>query len=123
MRHAPLVALGAAGGALARHGLALWSVDAPAFPWATLVANLVGCAAIGWCSARLDRESATWALIVSGGLGGLTTASAFAIETRALVVDHPLVAVGYVAASVGGGFAIAAIARRLGSSDRPVTAR
>ncbi|MEY2958835.1 MAG: hypothetical protein RLZZ01_1403 [Actinomycetota bacterium] len=123
MHRATLVGLGAACGAVARLGTTSWSGDAGSWPWGTLLANLAGCAAIGCCAARLERDSAVWAFLVPGTLGGLTTASAFAVETRTLVVDRPLVAAGYVAASAGGGLVLAATARRLGTRSRKVLTR
>lgn len=80
-RELGLVAAGGALGAAAR-----WAVGAPfdlardAFPWTTLLVNLVGCLAIGAVSRRLVPGSLAWAFTVSGVLGGFTTMSLFAVE-------------------------------------------
>ncbi len=116
MRSTLLVALGGATGAAVR-----WSVGeiiGPTngqFPWATFVVNIVGCALIGAAARQLDRRSDAWYGAVTGVLGGLTTFSAFAVETRALLVDgHATVAAAYVIASVIVGIAAVEIVRRPG---------
>ncbi|MEZ6005224.1 MAG: fluoride efflux transporter CrcB [Planctomycetota bacterium] len=85
------VALGGAAGAMARYGVALLlaGVRVAGFPWATLVVNVLGCAAIGhllgiesprpWLT---DRHR--W-LLVSGFLGSFTTFSTFGHETYTLM--------------------------------------
>lgn len=124
MRNIALVAVGAAVGALVRRIMSIWSPEASAFPWGTLFANLTGCAVIGWCAGRLDRESPTWLFLVTGVLGGLTTASTFAAETRSLVTDgRPLIAAGYVLASSIGGLGVAAVVRRLATDRRTAALR
>ena len=56
------------------------------FPWDTLVANVIGCAAIGVLAPLVIRRSAWVAgFAVTGFLGGFTTYSAFAEETFALL--------------------------------------
>lgn len=111
MRSSFAVALGAVLGASGRW----WIGDRMAsdgFPWATLLVNLVGCAAIGWCAIRLQRGTVGWYAVVTGLLGGFTTASAFAVETRQLVADgRPLVAAAYVTASIGLGLAAVSTTR------------
>ncbi len=112
-----LVAGGGAAGAVARWGLGeLIPRDPGDFPWATLMVNLVGCALIGWC-ARSLRGRELWLLVVTGGLGGFTTFSSFAVEVRDLVAaGHGAHAAAYVVASVAGGMA----ATRLGAGPPPV---
>lgn len=80
------VALGGALGAAARHlvtvvAVALWG---EAFPWGTLLCNLVGSTAIGWLAASLEHESAK-AFWMIGVLGGFTTFSAFSLQTFRLM--------------------------------------
>lgn len=83
------------------------------FPTATLLVNLVGCLLVGVAASRVTRGSLTWLALVTGGLGGLTTYSAFAVEARALLShDRAWTAVAYVVASLAGGLAAAALARR-----------
>lgn len=83
------------------------------FPWATFVVNVVGCVLIGAATRRLDRGSDAWCFTATGVLGGLTTFSAFAVETRALLDGgHATVAAAYVAASVVVGVAAVELIRR-----------
>jgi fluoride exporter len=82
-----LVAAGGALGSTLRYLVATAALAwlGPAFPWGTLVVNLIGAFLIG-----LVQQIATEALVVSeemrlclvtGVLGGLTTYSAFSYET------------------------------------------
>jgi CrcB protein len=107
MRVHLVVAVGAMIGASAR-----WAVgeslphETGAFPWSTLIVNLVGCALGGLALRYLVRGSVRWLGAVTGVLGGLTTYSSFALETRDLVdAGRPLPAIVYVAVSIAGGFA------------------
>lgn len=111
MRSSFTVAVGAALGASGRWWIGE-RLASEGFPWATLLVNVVGCAAIGWCAIRLERGTVRWYLVVTGLLGGFTTASAFAVETRQLVADgRPVVATLYVTASVGLGLAAVSTTR------------
>lgn len=118
MRAALFVMSGGAMGATAR-----WSVhevlpsDPGRFPWGTFVVNVVGCFLIGLAARRVARDSNTWAGLVVGCLGGLTTFSAFAVETRLLIADgRPVVALTYVAATVLVGIAATELARSRGGN-------
>ena len=113
MRSYLLVAAGGATGASAR-----WWIDeamarpAGSFPWATLLVNLVGCALIGLAARHLARTSGRWLAIATGLLGGLTTYSTFAVETRELIdAGRGAVALAYVGASVVAGVAAVELAR------------
>ncbi|MGW2325145.1 fluoride efflux transporter FluC [Streptomyces sp. NPDC001700] len=87
-----VVAVGGAIGASARYGAALlWPTPTGAFPWTTLLVNVVGCALIGvllaligevWAAHRLVRP-----FLGTGVLGGFTTFSTYAVDFRQLVVD------------------------------------
>lgn len=112
-----LVAGGGVIGAAARWGAGeMVPRDLGEFPWTTLLVNLVGCALIGICVRRIrDRE--LWLLLVTGGLGGFTTFSSFAVEVRDLVaIGDRAAAAAYVVASVAGGI----VATRLGAGTSPV---
>jgi CrcB protein len=84
-----LVALGGAAGAVLRW----WIGDvAPAdgdFPWTTLAINVSGCFAIAClpAAAAVRDRPAVAHLLGPGVLGGYTTMSAYAEETRSLLAD------------------------------------
>ena len=85
------VGLGSAIGAWLRWGLGLWLNPAvPQLPLGTLAANLIGAYLIGLVVAFFIQHpglSPEWRLlIITGFLGGLTTFSAFSVETVTLLV-------------------------------------
>ena len=90
--------------------------DSPTFPWGTLIANVVGCFAIG-VLAPIAVRHAPWVsgLVITGVLGGFTTYSAFAEEAFALVDRGDAVGVGLAAVYVLVTIAATAIAVALGS--------
>jgi CrcB protein len=121
-----VVALGGAVGASARYGAALlWPTASGAFPWTTLVVNVVGCAVIGvfmvlitdvWTAHRLLRP-----FFGTGVLGGFTTFSTYATDIRALLDGgHARTALAYLALTL-----VAALAAVLAgaSATRRVVAR
>ena len=79
------------------------------FPFATFMVNMMGCFLIGvvygWSSKNL--MDTTWQLFITTGiLGGFTTFSAFSMETLGLMnAGHSIVAIVYVALSIGIGLA------------------
>ncbi len=86
MRQLLMVGLGGFCGAIARHGINLLvQKKYPEFPWATLIANVVGCLLIGFAFSYAieKRWFAEWgqALLVTGFLGSLTTFSTFGHQT------------------------------------------
>jgi CrcB protein len=100
------IALGGALGALARWSLAEALPHAPdQVPWATLLTNVTGCFAIGvllvvlaarWPDSRLLRP-----LLGTGVLGGFTTFSTYALDTRNLLAaGRPALAAAYLFGSV-----------------------
>jgi CrcB protein len=103
------VALGAALGALARYFLGGWVAGATgsAFPWGTLVVNLLGCLVVGLAWGVAER--ALWApplrtFFFIGVLGAFTTFSTFGLETVNLLRDAEYVrALGYALGSNLGG--------------------
>ncbi|HWK41856.1 MAG TPA: fluoride efflux transporter CrcB [Croceibacterium sp.] len=90
-----LVALGGAIGAVLRHQagrlmtLLLGPGTVMAFPWATLVVNIVGSLLMGLLAGWLARHGQGgehWRLFVGVGvLGGFTTFSAFSLELMLLI--------------------------------------
>ena len=85
------ISIGAAFGALARWGLALWLTPGGMIPWGTLAANLVGGYLIGICIATfqgMPHLDPVWRLlIVTGFLGGLTTFSSFSAEVVIFLME------------------------------------
>ena len=94
------VALGGAVGCCARLGLnqLVHERYGQAFPFATLLINVSGCALMGFLFFyTLERVSLSPLMrlaVITGSLGGFTTFSAFGIETLLLVEDGKL---GYAA--------------------------
>ena len=82
------------------------------WPWATFAVNLAGTALLAWLTTRLNETlspSRYVRLFLATGLcGALTTFSTFQIEVLRLAKDgYPGTAVGYAAASLAAGMAIA----------------
>jgi CrcB protein len=98
-----LVALGGAVGAVLRWWLGDLAPGGEGFPWTTFAINLTGCFALACLPAAAavrDRPAAAAAL-GPGLLGGYTTMSVYAEETRALLADDRfLTAVAYAGSTV-----------------------
>lgn len=105
-----LVALGAAIGVPLRFYVAT-RLDGR-LPLGTLAVNVVGSFLLGFFSARALDDHA-WALLGTGFCGGLTTYSAFAVQTVRLR-PLPLRSLGYAAATVVGALAAVALGFALG---------
>ncbi len=111
------VAVGGAIGASGRWFVA-WAMDATTgeqqlgtWPWATLIVNVVGCVVIGFAARRVERETAGWAFVVTGVLGGFTTFSALAVELNDMADAERLpLAVLYGAVTLAVGVAATALA-------------
>lgn len=106
-------------GAVLRVGLAA-AIGQRAFPWATLLVNLLGCLAIGvlheWLAWRAGLSPLWRPALIGGLLGGFTTFSAFGLETWALLQSGRagaavLYALGSLALGVAGVAAGIALAR------------
>ncbi|MFB9725096.1 CrcB family protein [Haloechinothrix salitolerans] len=95
------VAAGGGIGSLARYGLAVALPAAPGeFPWATLLANVIGCLLIGVLMAALTEAGRPHRLLRPffgiGLLGGFTTLSTYVVEVfDAGTAGAPVVAVLY----------------------------
>jgi CrcB protein len=101
------IALGGAGGALARYGLfvLVHGEDPVRFPWATLGVNALGSFAIGIAYVLIVERGMLhpdWRHIAMiGFLGAFTTFSTFSLEALALFeTGRSLLALAYVAVSV-----------------------
>lgn len=114
MKQLALVCLGGALGASMRYGIAIgmerfWPKLAGSFPWATMIANFIGCFAIGIGVGLLGREGVKWGaelqlMLLVGCCGSLTTFSTFASQTIDLAPGKAFI---NVAASIAGGLFLA----------------
>ncbi len=103
------IAVGSALGGMARYGLngVVTARLGEAFPWGTLLINVIGSFAIG-CFYTLTGSGGRWAVgeegrifFMVGVCGGFTTFSAFSIQTLNLFrAGDWMRAAGYAAASV-----------------------
>ena len=117
-----LIVFGAGGaGCVARYLVAL-AVGPRAFPWATLIVNLVGsfllALIVQLASARAGFSEQGRLALTTGFLGGFTTYSSFNLETTTLMLEgHPARGLANVTVTVVGAFAAGMlgwwIARRL----------
>ncbi|MFE1248390.1 fluoride efflux transporter CrcB [Streptomyces sp. NPDC058735] len=87
-----VVSLGGGAGATARYAASLgWPTAAGGFPWATFLVNVVGCAVIGVFLVVVTEVRTAHPLVRpffgTGVLGGFTTFSTYAVDTRNLL-DH-----------------------------------
>ncbi|MFD8200221.1 fluoride efflux transporter FluC [Streptomyces sp. NPDC059701] len=100
-----VVALGGGIGAVARYAVSLgWPAHPGGFPWATFWVNVTGCAVIGvfmvvitdvWAAHRLVRP-----FFGTGVLGGFTTFSTYAVDSRQLfATGHAGTGLAYLAAT------------------------
>jgi CrcB protein len=95
------VALGGVLGALARYALGLgWPTRSGAFPWTTFAVNVSGCLLVGVLLVRLLEAGSVHPLwrpfLGTGVLGGYTTFSTYAVDTRTLVAGgHAGLALAY----------------------------
>lgn len=91
------VAVGGATGAVARYLLGAWAPDRFDFPWTTLAINVVGSFLLALLPAiAFVRRSPGWSIALGPGLlGGFTTLSAYAEDSRALLADDRIVAAAF----------------------------
>ncbi len=107
-----IVFIGGGIGAALRHGVNVLSLRlfGLAFPWGTMIINIVGSLVMGlvaaWFALR-GETSGPWRLFVATGiLGGFTTFSAFSLDAGLLVERQQLAgAAFYVGLSVLGSIA------------------
>ena len=119
-RLALVVAIGGAVGASARWGIGeLLPYRPGTVGWATFVVNIVGSVLVGVCARRLEPGTLVWAAVVTGGLGGFTTVSAFVRELDDLfAADRVALGVTYAAVTVAAGWLAVHLAARPAASGR-----
>jgi fluoride exporter len=120
--HAAVISVVTVGGAVG--AFARWAVarglphDAGRFPWDTMLTNVTGCFLIGvlmmlvierWPHGKLVRP-----FVGTGILGGFTTFSTYAVDTRDLLAaGRPALAAAYVVGTLAVGLAAVALGLRL----------
>ena len=111
-----LVGVGSFFGGALRYAISMFmkSAGGNAFPWGTLLVNLVGCFAIGVIFALFGKYGSTnngWCLLLTTGVcGGFTTFSTFANESMLMLQNGNWSGfVGYVTTSLVVGFALVAL--------------
>ena len=107
MRAIILVGIGGGIGSIFRYLTAMFVAKyfQPSFPWATFVANILGCLIIGLLLGFFERHQIINPdlkyLFVTGFCGGYTTFSTFAAENVNLFNSgNSLTAFAYIAASI-----------------------
>ncbi len=97
------VFLGGGLGSVTRLGLSLAAnrLVGAAFPWGTLLINVLGSFVIGWYGFRAGPGPAARIFVMTGFCGGFTTFSSFSLQTVELMrLGHPVRAAAYIVASV-----------------------
>ncbi|ANS78790.1 CrcB protein [Serinicoccus hydrothermalis] len=118
-RHVPTllaVAVGGGLGAVLRWCLELLLPAGSGWPWATLVTNVLGSAALGWLVVHDDRHRHPHWLrpgVGTGLLGGFTTFSTYAVQTALLGRVDPLVGLVYLVVTAALCVAAAGLGARL----------
>jgi CrcB protein len=113
------IAAGGAVGALARTGLSkAFPAAAGSWPWTIFAINLAGAFMLGYFVTRLQERlpvsTLRRPLLGTGLCGALTTFSTVQLEVLQMLDRHrDGLALGYVVASVVGGFALVALASAL----------
>jgi CrcB protein len=94
-----------------------------AFPWSTLLINVVGSFALGALVARVWQIAPHWlkAGLGAGLLGSFTTFSALAVSLVTLAeADEWLLAAGYLSVSLVAGLGAATVGLFLGRGPEPI---
>ncbi|MFF2143478.1 fluoride efflux transporter CrcB [Kitasatospora sp. NPDC058190] len=118
-----VVAVGGAIGAVARYAAGLgWETGPTAFPWTTLLINVVGCAVIGVFLVAITEGRPAHPLLRpffgTGVLGGFTTFSTYSVDIRRLLeAGRPGPGLAYLGltllGALGAVWAAAVLTRRL----------
>ncbi|AXV05413.1 CrcB protein [Euzebya pacifica] len=87
----------------------------PAFPWGTLLVNVVGALLLGWLASR-QVDPLRRAFLGTGVLGAFTTFSAFAVEAVLVGRRSPLEGIAYVVVTLAVGLGAARLGQRASAS-------
>ncbi|MUV36612.1 putative fluoride ion transporter CrcB [Lentibacillus sp. JNUCC-1] len=121
MKQLLLVMAGGTIGAVLRYGIGAF-VSYDAFPYATLLVNMLGCFLLGWLLTlgKVKKKlHPDWSLLLGTGLlGSFTTFSAFSFETVQLLENDMIGrALIYVTLSIGAGLILAYAGVKLALRD------
>lgn len=107
MNTALAIFIGGGAGSLARYGISVLAKThlKSAFPWGTLIANILACLVLGvmvyFLSEKLDSQPFLKPLLVIGFCGGFSTFSTFSYETLELFrSEHFGIAIANILISV-----------------------
>lgn len=116
------VGLGGMIGAVSRYGISFFIPSVNGFPYATLLANLIGCFLLSFLlnQSAIKRKLSPelFAAIGTGMIGSFTTFSTFMVETVTLYNSTFMLAISYVGISILGGLFFCFIGYRLATRKR-----
>lgn len=115
LRHLVPVAVGGACGGLLRYAVDLAAPpEVGDFPWGTFTVNVLGCFLLAALVARIGTDTTLYRVLGSGVLGGFTTMSAYAEQTRSLLDSgHEATALLYVTGTLAAALLAVVLATRL----------
>lgn len=113
-----LIALGGGLGAVLRYlvTLLVYGKHTPAFPYGTLVVNLLGCLGIGLLAGYFHKHPEPMYLkffAITGILGGFTTFSTFSLETFNLLAAQPFQGLLNMGISILAGLALVGLGLKI----------